>query len=371
MSARVGLGVSHLAGTSGIRSVQRALLGALSRMTTDIEFVVVGEREDIRNGLVDGVFESVEVNTSQFIRLGKECFPVDVFHGLDYLIPLTCDIPVVASIHDTMMIRNVDAREGIAGTQRAIRMCAANADKIVVPSHYSAKCAVRDLGVSFGDVNVVRNGIGDAFLDDRYQRGASERWRNVVLYCGGYAPRKGVADLVGAFGQMWELMGGDVTLLCIHGSNLGKFESCLSQAAIGSGVPIHHYRPGDEIRRGILATEQLTDEDLAWTYSRATAMCYPSEEEGFGLPPVEAMAMGLPVVARRICALEETLTGAALLVDASDEYSFRDALIQVLTVPERRECMRREGLLRAQHFRSENMATHLIAVYKSLLDRDR
>lgn len=371
MRARIGLGVSRLSDASGIRSVQRTLLSGLSRVETDLDFVVVGEMEDTLHGLVDDVFESIEVETSQFVRISGKTIPVDLFHGLDYLVPLDCDFPVVTTIHDTMMIRNVDNKIANEGTERAIHMCARVADMIVVPSSYSAQCVVRDLGVAEKEVSVVKNAVSDEFFDGRYDQerlGHKKRWDGVILYCGGYAPRKNVGELIKAFVMSWERMGGDVTLICVNALSWGKIVPYLAQSVRGLEIPVHSYEPGGHVHRGLLVTEQLTEGELAWIYSRATVLCYPSKEEGFGLPPIEAMAMGLPVVASRIPSIEEGLSGAAMLVDTSETDALGGALMRVLTNPRVGESMRITGIRRAQHFTADIMAAQMTGVYERLLE---
>ena len=169
-----------------------------------------------------------------------------------------------------------------------------------------------------------------------------------ILALGRTEPRKDLPTLVRAFDLVAERQPG--VLLRIAGPP-GWAEDSVSEAVAGS-------RHRDRIRRDGWV------EDAAGLIAGAEVFSYPSLYEGFGLPPLEAMAMGVPVVATRTGALQEVLAPAAELVDPGDVEGLAAALERVLVDPGRRADMIRAGHDRAAAFTSERAATGLIAAYR-------
>lgn len=154
-----------------------------------------------------------------------------------------------------------------------------------------------------------------------------------VLYLGNLHPRKNVRRLIEAFGQAAVP---DVRLVIAGGRWWagGGEEQEAARAAPGS----------------VLMTGRVTDAQRAWLLRSASAVAYPSLFEGFGLPPLEAMAVGTPVLSSDAAALPETCGDAALLVDASDTAALADGLVRVLTDADLRARLRTAGPARARAF---------------------
>jgi glycosyltransferase involved in cell wall biosynthesis len=115
-------------------------------------------------------------------------------------------------------------------------------------------------------------------------------------------------------------------------------------------------------------TGQVPDEDLPALYGAAELLCFPSLYEGFGLPALEAMACGTPVVCSTVPALAEVARGAALLVDPLDHEGFATAITHVLGDPRLAEDLRQRGLARARDFSWDRAAEQLVGVYTRVLE---
>jgi glycosyltransferase involved in cell wall biosynthesis len=114
----------------------------------------------------------------------------------------------------------------------------------------------------------------------------------------------------------------------------------------------------------------VSDELLRGLYGAATALVYPSRYEGFGLPLVEAMACGTPVIASRAASIPEVVGDAAILVDPDDERGWSDAILRVVCDGRLRAALRAAGLARAARFTWERTAQMTAHVYRRVaLDR--
>jgi glycosyltransferase involved in cell wall biosynthesis len=118
-------------------------------------------------------------------------------------------------------------------------------------------------------------------------------------------------------------------------------------------------------------TGYLNDGDLRALYSSCQAFIYPSLYEGFGLPPLEAMACGAPVIASRIPALQETLGDAAVLIDPLDVDGFARAVIELLQTDERRRTMFANGPKHVGRFSWEKAAQETYEIYRQVVTRKR
>lgn len=213
------------------------------------------------------------------------------------------------------------------------------ADAIVVPSHAVAD-QLTEL-VDFGDRIRVISGAPSSTLilgadaDERASRlGLPERY---VLAVGGPEPRRGIDQLIRALHRIHSA----IPLLLVGPEH---DDPALAEAASASDVP------ADRVR----GLGSLSDDDLAVVISRATVFAYPNLEEGFGMPMLEAFALGTPVVHSDAPALLELAAGAGIAVARDDEYAYVDALADainsILADGQLAERLKYEGLDRASMF---------------------
>jgi glycosyltransferase involved in cell wall biosynthesis len=177
--------------------------------------------------------------------------------------------------------------------------------------------------------------------------------RGFVLYVGALEPRKNVPTLLRAIARLRREIP-DVRLVIV-GAPRWKF----------SAIP----RVLDELdlRDAVRFTGYVADADLPALYSAAAAFCFPSLAEGFGLPIVEAMACGTPVVCSNVSAMPEVAGDAALLVEPTNPDAIASALRRVLQQPELADQLRERGLSRAAQFSWERTARKTLDVYSRVL----
>jgi glycosyltransferase involved in cell wall biosynthesis len=121
----------------------------------------------------------------------------------------------------------------------------------------------------------------------------------------------------------------------------------------------------------VVFLEGVSDEELALLYNRAVLFAFPSLYEGFGLPPVEAMACGTPVVSSNAASLPEILGDAAFLVEPHDVGEWCAGLRQLLTGEEVRLALREKGRIRSQTFSGERQARETVAIYQHAVREQR
>jgi glycosyltransferase involved in cell wall biosynthesis len=221
---------------------------------------------------------------------------VDLFHTpwIDGAL-VRCAIPQVVTLHDLVPLkrRGEYLRTGVRFRLRYLAV--RRADRIIVPTEAVAGDAERHLGVDRARIAVVAEAPAPAFAPRPPAAVAAVRSRlgvpeDYLLWVGGLRhpdPRKRVPELVAAPRRLPLVLAGPAS-------------------------------PWARELDGAIVTGQLSDEDLACLYTGARALVFPSDEEGFGLPPVEALACGTPVVACDVPGVRDVLAGRATLVDPAD-----------------------------------------------------
>lgn len=283
---------------------------------------------------------------------------VDVYHGAAYALPLASRTPAVVTVHDLSFFRLPETfprAQGAylrAATRRAVRRAAA----LIAVSEFTRRELIELVGADPARVFSVPNGCDPACRV--LSADAVEAWRvrtrlpeRFILTVGTLQPRKNLGTLIEAYAR---LRGQDPTapeLLIAGAPGWGGEDLAGQTRALG-------------IAEQVRFTGYVPGEDLPLLYNAATLFAYPSRYEGFGLPVVEAMACGTPVVLAAASSLPEVAGGAGLAVDPGDSEAWAGALAALLADPDRRAAMRAAGLARAARFTWERAARETVAVYR-------
>jgi glycosyltransferase involved in cell wall biosynthesis len=250
----------------------------------------------------------------------------DVVWGPHGTLPLSLRKPAVVTVHDltsiTMMRRH--RLKTIASFNLFIGRSLELASHVACVSRAVAGETMRGFGVPASKVAIVPNGV-----DEFFSPGGDEE--DYILYAGTLEPRKGVADLIG----VWRSLP-DRPRLVLCGD-----------AGWKTAIPA---LPGLEV------TGYVTRDRLRALYRGARAFVYPSLYEGFGMPPLEAMACGAPTIATRTGAIGEYGEGAALLIAPGDRDALRDALVRLLASRVLRDELGAKGIERAKLWRWDRSA---------------
>jgi glycosyltransferase involved in cell wall biosynthesis len=291
---------------------------------------------------------------------------IDLFHGTNYDVPPWRQCATVLTIHDLSLLIHPETHEKrrVRRSRLRLPLMARAANAVIVPTESVRGEVCERLGLSAEKVFAVPEAARECFAPMELAATADVRRRlgigdDFLLTVGTIEPRKNLQTLVSAFE---EIAGGhsQITLQLVIAGSRGWLSEPLFDALKKS-----------PIRNRIVLTEYLNDEELRALYSSCRAFVYPSIYEGFGLPPLEAMACGAPVITSRITALEETTGGAAILVEPRNVQELAGAIARLLDSNDLRSTLSALGRSRAAEFTWERTARLTIDVYEKAIARRR
>lgn len=292
---------------------------------------------------------------------------VDLLHSPYFASPLRPNVPAVVTIHDVIPL--VLPRYGSAPHTRAytrlVAAAARRAQAIITVSESSKADIVRTLDIPPDRVHVIYNAT-DRSLGPVCDEAALEGVRDshgiageYLLYFGGFDERKNVERIVRAF----------------HAARPGFDRPCqLVLAGSLSFVGQHPLYPDPRplveklgLSDQVIVTGRISEEEKPLLYSGATAFAFPSLYEGFGIPILEAMACGAPVITSNGSSLPEVAGDAALMVDPTSVEAIAEAMVRLVNDGALREELRRKGFQRVSRFGWEASALKTLEVYRKVV----
>ena len=232
---------------------------------------------------------------------------------------------------------------------RAVRRAA----KVIAPSQFTKQDLVRYLGLDPGRIEVIHLGVDAIFTPQPGGRSVAERY---LLYVGAEHPRKNLPLLLRVFKELKQGFP-DLKLVKVGRAGGGEadFRATTMRAVRQLGL-----------ETDVLFREFVSQEELVHLYSNAAAFCFPSLYEGFGWPPLEAMACGCPVVASSTSAVPEVVGGGGQLCPPDDATAWVSAVGLILEDAAVARELRERGLARARQFSWQEAARKVLAVYREL-----
>lgn len=332
----------------GVRRYISELGAALVDLDAGIELVAVGARRAdlVPRGIV-GVPAPALLPTNlgwsvAGLPLAARSAGFDVFHAPAYTAPLWGVRPLVLTIHDVSYERHPEWYPHAGGVLRRAfyRRSARVADVIITDSEFSRREIELAYGIGGDRVRVIPLGVGPPFLGAAPDApppaaGAAP----AILHVGDLHARRNLNVVVRALAHL-RARGGlfPGAFLVLAGRDLGGLASLMAEAG-ASGV-----------REAIRWIPDADDRQVIALYRQARVVVYPSLYEGFGLPALEAMAVGVPVVAARSAAVPEVVGEAGLLVDPHDAAAWADAIAAIIGSPGRAAALSAAGRARAARF---------------------
>jgi glycosyltransferase involved in cell wall biosynthesis len=351
----------------GIGTYIRNLLRQLARLDHDTEFVLLCRPQDRQSLTSLGEnFRTVPETAPNYSLAEQIHVPwtlrregVTLFHAPHYVLPPLVRCRSVVTIHDCihlMFPQYLPNRFALAYARTSITMAARRANRVLTVSESSKRDILRFVDVPADRIDVIYNAYDERFgVEPREEDVVRVRERyqlhdEFVLYAGNVKPHKNLARLIEAF-HLVRSRGLDHLKLVLIGDEISRY------AALRRAV--HRY----QLHKYVRFLGYLPEETLAVMYRLAGVFVFPSLYEGFGLPPLEAMASGTPVVTSNVSSLPEVAGDAALLVDPYDPSAIADGIYKVLTDETLRRDLRQKGLARARQFSWEDSVRRVREIY--------
>ena len=371
---RIGVDGACWTNARGYGRFLREIVAALAQVDRDNSYVIFLDSRKAAAAPWRAPFEPRLVETSaavdtaagsggrrsipDVLRMGRavarESLDLFFFPTVYSYFPLWKRAPMVLGIHDTMAARNPDLAFDSPWNsmlwRAKDRLALAQSNAILTVSEHSRRSIVEHYGRPPESVHVVHESAAPIF---KPELGSAKQ--DYVFYAGGISPNKNLTTLIRAF----ELSNAksDNTRLKIAGDYLGD-------AFKSSYGDLRAQLSDSPCRERVDFLGHVSDSDLVKLYQQARVFVMPSLDEGFGLPAVEAMACGAPVIVSRGHALEEVVGGAGLTADPARAEQFADQIDKVLGSDQVASDLSRKSLARAQQFSWTRAAQELLRVFE-------
>jgi alpha-1,3-rhamnosyl/mannosyltransferase len=290
---------------------------------------------------------------------------LDLFHATHYVLPPLRGRAVV-TIHDIIHLlypQFLPNRLALVYARVMVRRALSRADRIITVSYNSKRDLVDYFGITPARVDVIYNGVSPRFRPDipadERERVAKKYGlsRPYLLFLGGERPHKNAQNVIRAFAEARRNRPDLPHVLALAGpmpKNTARIDALIGALDLGSAIA----RPG-----------LIEEDDLPGLFAGADVLLYPTLYEGFGLPVVEAMASGTPVLTSSTSALQEIAGGYAFLVDPLDVDAIARGIVALTTDPKIRSDYVELGRKRALDFSWQKAAEKTLEVYAEALTR--
>jgi glycosyltransferase involved in cell wall biosynthesis len=276
---------------------------------------------------------------------------VDLLHCSSSSAPPIVGRPFVLTVHDIIPLMFDDGQSRAYAQRFELSLASAlrRADAVIAVSESTRRDLVLRFGVRPARIHVIHWGA-----DPVEPPPAAAPTSALVLAFGGDAPRKNTAGVLAGFAQASKrIPGARLALVGLSDADKrAEYKTLAARLGIADKVRFKAY---------------VSDADLRRLWGKAAVLFYPSLYEGFGMPVVEAMSSGVPVVASNLTSIPEVVADAGILVDPRDQAAAGEALAKVLGSPALRAQLRERGLERARALTWEDCARKTAAVFERVL----
>ncbi len=352
---------------AGIGQYILRLTQALAQIDREDHFVIFKSRKDTTPIVDQANFKRHDLWTPSHHRLERLAmsielapFALDVLHSPDFIPPSRTRCPVVITMHDLafLLYPRFLTRDS-ARYYGQVDLAARQADHIIAVSESTKRDTVRLLGVPESKITVIHEAAHPLFTPITNEE-ALVRIRarynlppEFVLFVSTIEPRKNLPTLLRAFRRLRDNYKSEAVL--VIAGNRGWLAEQVDQV-------LEELNLNDAVR----FLGGVANEELVYLYNAARLFVLPSFYEGFGLPPLEAMACGTPVVVSQVSSLPEVVGDAGMLVAPEDVEGLTVAMWRVLTDDDLHREMRAKGVKRAATFSWERAARETLAVYEKV-----
>jgi len=290
---------------------------------------------------------------------------LDLFHGTNFAIPLRGGCPSVLTIHDLSLLLYPETHERrlVRRARRMLPLMARRAAAVITPCEAVKREVCRVLKVQPDRVVAIPEAPRAVFRRVSASEAAPVRHRfgvedEFILFVGTIEPRKNLLNLFRAVNELLRTtpLRPQLVVAGAEGWLTGDLRA---------------YLDSEELKERVLFTGYLQDEDLRALYSTCRVFVYPSLYEGFGLPLLEAMACGAPVVTSNVPSIVETVGNVARLISPEDFRELAGGIASLLQDDAEREKRSAAGIEHAKRFSWEKAASETLELYRAVINRKR
>jgi glycosyltransferase involved in cell wall biosynthesis len=358
---------------AGIGRYTLFLLDELAKADHENRYTIFQHRKDREPLVVAPNFQRKTLYTPVHSRMEQPLLMaellfhnLDLIHCTDFIPPLYSSLPSIITVHDLAFLRwphflTKDHATYYSQIDRGVR----HARHIIVPSHSTKNDVIGQLGVPESKISVIYEAAASLYRPmpiDQAQAAVRKRFSvptNYILFVSTIEPRKNIGGLLQAFHHLRTKYNLTDTALVLAGKQ-GWLSEKVYETVETLGLQDSTFFVG-----------RVTDEELHHLYVGARCHVHPAFYEGFGLPPLEAMACGTPTVVSNTSSLPEVVGDAALLVDPNNWEEMAVAIHRLLTDSDLHAEMRQKGLQRAAVFSWSRAAAETLDVYQAVVEGQR
>lgn len=285
---------------------------------------------------------------------------VDIYHGPCHSLPIFAKIKMIITIHDMMSFKREYFKPiSRSRVQNLIKISAKRAQKIITISENSKMDIIRILKMPEDKIKVIYNGVDSEYkqVNDKSRLDSiKEKYginRKFIQYIGSLKASKNIPRLIEAYSRLPESILRKYALVITGGKGWKSKEIFFRVKALC-------------LENNVVFTDFVDDNDLPLLLNAATLLVFPSLYEGFGIPPLEAMSCGIPVIASNASSIPEVVGDAALLFDPYNVEEMTETMYRVLIDKQLRDKLIKRGFEHVKQFSWENSARETLQVYKEV-----
>ena len=364
---RIGIDIREIekGKITGIGRYLKNLLGYIAQEDQKNEYILFANQKteyttaakNIKLKVIKGWFSPFWDQVQLPIALKKE--KINLFLSPYYKKPFFTPCKSIITIHDLnpLFLPPISMKGWFKNRfyfRILLKLSSRKVDRIITVSQYSKKDIVKYLRVPEEKIEVIYHSINERYrpLQSNLEKVTSKYGINkkFIFYFGNFNPHKNVKALIEAYYKLPQEIKNEYQL--VLGGRRDK--QCL-----GLERMVKHLK----IEEKVVFTGFISEENLPLIYSAAEHFVFPSLREGFGLPPLEAMACGTPVITSNVSSLPEVVGEAGILVSPYKVYEIKEAIVRVLADSVLRNDLIQKGLNRAKRFTPEKTTKQILEVF--------
>lgn len=299
-----------------------------------------------------------------FLPLAARNEKLDILHCTGNTTPIFSSVPIVQTLHDIIFMDPIPTtdslyqRFGNYYRRFIVPIVTRKSQAVITVSEYEKKRIVERLAIPEKNIHVIHNGINTRFQKNKDESALENFLRKYklpkkyILFIGNNSHRKNPERVLEAYTKYCQKKGSDALALVTPGLSREFINRYLTRADLSS-IQANFYTPG-----------YIESNDLPLLYSGSTLFLFPSLSEGFGMPVLEAMACGVPVITSNTSSLPEIAADAAKLINPTDTNALTQAMEELLEDKSLLVELSERGLRQAEKFRWSTVAEKTMEIYE-------